>query len=109
MGMHKTTYLMLGIRMPASEFPGDRYDEEWLPYVEGHPGVEMSILSGESDDYLYIGKQLADSGYAQDDVYFQLDPVGSYTQTQEDVDRFLRERVNWAGGPARFMFFDLWG
>lgn len=55
MSMDASHYVMYGVAVPKSDFPGDIYDDEWLPYIEGDPDVDMSILRGEGDDNLYCG------------------------------------------------------
>lgn len=55
MSMHPYHYLMLGAPIERDSFPGDPWDDEWLPYYEGHEGVEMSIIYGESPA-IYAGK-----------------------------------------------------
>lgn len=55
MSMNASHYVMYGVAVSRNEFPGDIYDDEWLPYIEGDPDVNVSILQGEGDDNLYCG------------------------------------------------------
>jgi hypothetical protein len=45
MGMHPTSYILLGYKFPQKEV--DLWDDDLLPFIEGHPGVEFLLLYGE--------------------------------------------------------------
>lgn len=55
MSMHPNHYVMLAAPVPIDQFSPSLWDDEWLPYTEGHDGVELSIVHGESD-VAYVGK-----------------------------------------------------
>lgn len=69
MGMDKTTYLIVGIKFDRSDNKlgyDPVLDDRWLPYIEGHEGVELRLLFGENTDDAYLGVVLAESdSYAQ--------------------------------------------
>lgn len=101
MGMKPTFYVMAGAAIPRSQFPGDPWDDKWLPHVEGHPGQEMLILQGEGDDNIYCGRVLASM-----DTY---DEAGhrKLTPKFEGVVSWLRDELNWQGDVG-VMLVSIW-
>lgn len=96
-------YVMYGVTIPQEKFPGNYYDEKWLPYTEGHEGVEMSILSG--DTHLYCGKILT-----------RIDPYGDNPESQPlDLDfnavtrtnNWTAETFDWYESP-KLMLVTIW-
>lgn len=41
MGLHRTDYIMFGVRLGVIE---DISDDRYLPYIEGHKGVKFHII-----------------------------------------------------------------
>ena len=60
-----TTYVGVGVMID----PFDPYEneEKWLPYVEGHQDVELSLSYGEGSEKYFFGQVLAEQG--NDDYY----------------------------------------
>ena len=89
-----TTFLMIGVRISEDEFPGALTDDKYLPYYEGHTGVEMSIIQSSqplnSDDScpIFVGKVLQKwSEHDQSDGFTQVMPTADFLV----VDQFLKE------------------
>lgn len=96
-------HVMYGVTIPQEQFPGDYYDEKWLPYTEGHEEIEMSILSG--DAHLYCGKILA-----------RIDPYGDNLESQPlDIDFnamlrtdiWIKKMFDWPEFP-KLMLVTIW-
>lgn len=69
MGTYRSDYIIYGYKLPI-DLKGkdgnkiDLWDDEFLPYVEGHQGVEFAIISQlEDDENFAFGQKL---GYADD-------------------------------------------
>lgn len=69
MSLTYTTYLMIGIKTTEAKLgiyywddqwlpytDGHSGDDQWLPYTDGHSGVELCMI--KQDENLYIGKVL---------------------------------------------------
>ncbi|MFW6015867.1 MAG: hypothetical protein ACOCRK_05475 [bacterium] len=62
MGLDRNDYVMLAIDL--SDLNINVFEEKYLPYVEGHPDVDYSLIYDYMNkDYLYFGKVLAQSDY----------------------------------------------
>ena len=103
-----TTVLMVGVRIPEDEFPGDVTDDEYLPYYEGHKGVEMSLIQSSSslnpDDScpVFAGKVL--QKWSEHDGS---DGFSQHRLTLKDyaeANDFLEEKLG-IEEPAALMFF----
>src|SRR5688500_8822562 len=108
MSMNKSAYLMIGIRIKEDEFPGDRWnDEKWIPYSEGDNDDEMSLLTGEGDNYVYIGKVLNRTSVYRDATYYEM-ALTDFWKEKIAVNAFLLEQF---GEPmsSYLMFVELWG
>lgn len=111
MSIEYTTYLILGIRIPETEFPGSIWDDRWLPYSEGHEGVEMRIIQGmnpvgdSTELPIYVGKVLAKwSRYDATDGFLKHIPS---SELSIQVDSFLQRELRWTGESAKIMFFTI--
>lgn len=109
MGIHKTTYLVAGMRLSDEELRGLGYtgvtDDRLLPYVQGHEGVELSLLYGEDLDGCVVGIILAQSSYDGEDECRAVD-VLSLWHCYEQV---LRSGLAPQGRAAELLFVELWG
>lgn len=96
-------HVMYGVTIPQEKFPGNYYDEKWLPYTEGREGVEMGILQG--DAHLYCGKILA-----------RIDPYGDNLESQPldlgpsvvfHTKEWIKETFD-LHGPLELMLVTIW-
>lgn len=59
MGVDKTDYVMVGYKLTKDECQlFDVMDEYLLPYVEGRPGIEMSLIFDMNGDDVIFGKTI---------------------------------------------------
>ena len=56
MGLDRTDYIIYGWMLPTTIEGFDYWDEKYLPYIEGHPGVEYTIVLEEENKFLAFGK-----------------------------------------------------
>lgn len=104
MSMKMYAYMMAGVTMRRDDFPGDLWGDKWLPFVEGHQGVDMRILWGESE-FIHIGKVYGSVGPYDGDVHV------TATNTEADlamVDAWLRDNLQWTGQSAAIMLCTVW-
>jgi len=106
MSNQKTTYLILGAKMTESDLPGGRFDDRWLPHIEGHLGIEINILYGEGDNNIYVGKVLAETS-AWDGDPVTVIPMG-LSDEMVKVSTFLSGELGCHELP-QLIFFNLWG
>lgn len=104
MSMKPYYYLMAGAAIPIDKFPGNPWDDKWLPYSEGHEGVEMSIVSGEGSEYYYCGKVLAKADPYED---FQYKAVKMKPEEWLEIFRWLKHELNWSE-PASLLLACCW-
>ena len=111
MSMHKSTYLILGIKFTENDMKfwgfDNLYDDRLLPYVEGRSGVFLDIISGEGSDDIYAGKVLARSDYDDGGNNSEIITIIKY------LDQIMPSIIG-AGIPCKFeqiklYFVDLWG
>ena len=103
MGMKQYYSIVLGVKIPRDYFPGISWDDDiYLPYVEGHKGVEMSITKGE--DNIYLGKTLV-----------RIDPYEDFEDKPLEIEPEAQDRVSeWLKGtfgivePPRMMLVCVW-
>ncbi len=67
MGIDRTDYIMYGWKLPYDlrNKRGekiDTYSEKLLPYIEGHKGIEYSLVEGMSCEYKAFGKVIEQGG-----------------------------------------------
>jgi hypothetical protein len=106
--MNKTAYLIMGIRMKESEFPGDRWnDEKWIPYSEGYNEDEVDFHTGEGDDHIYIGKVLERLSKYKDAGYYEMGFV-DFVHEQLEVGSALIRLFGKTTMP-NLMLVELWG
>lgn len=57
----RTDYIVYGFKLPEMK-DINLWDDKYLPYIEGHPGIEYTIIRGEEEvgeeevDYVVFGK-----------------------------------------------------
>jgi len=63
MSAMETYYVICGMVIEINAIPDfDYYDDKWLPFIEGHPNVGVSMFMSEMEpDRIYVGKVLAQS------------------------------------------------
>jgi hypothetical protein len=91
MSMKPYHYVVLGVAIPNEEFPGDPWDDKWLPYPEGETGVAMEVLSGEGSTHFYCGKILAETDPYED---YQYKVVEATEEDRLAVHKWLAEELN---------------
>jgi hypothetical protein len=47
MGLYRTDYIVYGWKLPKEIYGFDYWDEKYLPYIEGHPGIKYQIIRGK--------------------------------------------------------------
>ena len=58
MGYDTDFVVLLGFDIKDVEF--DKWDDKYLPYIEGHEGTEFTIIESEmTNNYCFFGKVLA--------------------------------------------------
>jgi len=99
MGLYRTDYIVCGWKLPKEIEGFDYWDDKNLPYVEGHKGVEYTIVL--DDDYLVFGKLIAISSEWNFNV-LNFDNLNT-----EEIKEKYREIFNVDGGvsePYVFIF-----
>lgn len=84
---------MLGIKTTQEESGIDIWDDKWLPYIEGHPGVDISIQYSSEKPELYIGKVLASWNRYDDPDDWQT-PMWSLMSTYQDDIFSIQSFIN---------------
>jgi len=56
MGLDRTDYIIYGWMLPPKMVGFDYWDDKYLPYIEGHPGVDYTIVLEENNKFLAFGK-----------------------------------------------------
>jgi len=78
MGIYKTSHVVFGWKLPCDlqDKHGNKinvYEEEFLPYIEGHPGIPETIIKdGVRGDYVVFGLPLASVSDSGDFQYFDV-------------------------------------
>jgi hypothetical protein len=68
MGIYRRDYILFGWKLPnkITNENGEYisfWDDKYLPYVEGHPGIEYSIINDQMcGEYTAFGKQIMSGG-----------------------------------------------
>lgn len=57
--MEKTSYVIKGFAYPYDLI--EPYQDKWLPYLEGHPDVDINMIVDFNNGIVYFGKLLASS------------------------------------------------
>lgn len=106
MGMDATHYVMYGVAVHRKDFPGDRFDDEWLPYVEGWPETKVRIIYGEGDENLYCGMVLGEpADHMTDGGHQMLTP--KWSDVAAAVHPWLSEKL--IPGQPGLMLVTVWG
>ena len=56
MSLDRTDYIIYGWKLPVDMDGFDYWDDKFLPYTEGHPGVDYTIVLEENNKFLAFGK-----------------------------------------------------
>lgn len=105
MSMNPYYSVVLGVKIPQNYFTGiSWYEDMFLPYVEGHKGVEMSITRGENNDNVYLGKTLVRFGPYES---FEDKPLEIEPEAQDRVRAWLKETFG-IDDPPRMMLVCVW-
>ena len=56
MGLDRTDYIIYGWKLPVKMDGFDYWDDKYLPYIEGHPGEDYTIVLEEENKFLAFGK-----------------------------------------------------
>jgi len=56
MGLDRTDYIIYGWKLPPNMDGFDYWDEKYLPYIEGHPGEDYTMVLEEENKFLAFGK-----------------------------------------------------
>lgn len=87
---NRTDYVLIGYRIPYRLMnkmgePIDWFDDKFLPYIEGRPGVPMSvILDHMGGNYAVFGKILANAN--------DFDGFGGFKEIRFEPEDFDRVR-----------------
>ena len=103
-----TTTLMLGIRTTYKELSIDSiYDDQWLPYVEGHEGTDIRMLRSEGSDYIYIGKVLASWNKYEDSNIHKEFEAWDFDMRKDiaHISNFIKKEFNFYCNMPKLMFF----
>ena len=107
MGMHKTVYLVAGVRLSDEDLWDlgyiDLQDEDLLPYIEGHEGTEVRVLHGEDFEGCVAGLILAQSGDDTEDECVEVTPDLGAAHAALRAANLLP-----AGRLPKLLFVDLW-
>lgn len=73
MGVDATSYLVIGYKIDKKtiqKYEIEPYSEEALPYVEGHRGIDLSIIYDQMcGNYIIFGKEIAShSEYSENEI-----------------------------------------
>ena len=62
MGVYRTDYIIQGWKLPWKIEGVDFYDDKYLPYIEGHPGIDYILITdGMNGEYNVFGKVISKS------------------------------------------------
>lgn len=104
-----TTYLMLGIKTTQEESGINMWEDKWLPYIEGHPGVDIFIKYSSEESNLYIGKVLANWSRNDDSTELDIPMYNMQYQYQEDIfsiQNFINQNLKQLyNKPVSLLFF----
>ena len=103
-----TTVLMLGIRATKEELNiNSIYDDQWLPYVEGHEDTDIRMLRSESNDYIYIGKVLASWNKYEDYNIYKEFEAWDFDMRRDiaQITNFIKKEFNFYCNMPKLMFF----
>jgi len=56
MSLNRTDYIIYGWKLPVKMDGFNYWDDKYLPYIEGHPGVDYTIILEEENKFLAFGK-----------------------------------------------------
>lgn len=106
-----TTYLMLGIKTTQEESGINIWEDndKWLPYMEGHLGVDISIQYSPEEPNLYIGKVLASWSRYSDSTELEIPMYNMQYQYQKDIfsiQNFINQNLkHLSNKPVSLLFF----
>ena len=109
MSLNKTTYLVMGLRIPdenAADYGiEDYWNDKWLPYIEGQPGYyPYALIRGEEISDYFFGYIIANSGYGKSGTK---EPQNIEIPDRQDVINKLRELgLNFKDEEVKLWFFE---
>jgi hypothetical protein len=105
MGVDRTDYVVYGWQLPAVIYDAenkevDVWDEKFLPYVEGHKGVDYCLVRGEK--YIVFGFCVASGG----DKYegWDFEPLNTSLPKPHEVQWEYCELFGYKTLPAPSLF-----
>lgn len=97
-----TFYVMIGIKVYPEELGiEDIWDDKWLPYIEGHEGIEFSMINFEGE--VCIGKIL--NKWNRYSPSYQFKEYVPDSKLFKKVDSFLLKEFKYAGQSAKLLMF----
>lgn len=110
MGVDRTDYLIYGWKLPInfvnSNGPIDIWDEKFRPYMEGHKGIDFSLIfDGMGGKYTVFGKRIAfatDDGDGWGFMELDLSKIGSPGFTKDKFKEIFE--IEPPSEPSLFIF-----